>query len=151
MVVVKFSSLNELTILKFSASNRTAHERLTQIDVDPGGRKFFKSAVSRKWIQRGHCAVALADPPDGGDGAELLAKHVREARAGATKDLRRLLEDYERRLILQALEAADGHQRRAAQSLGLRPSTLSHRMKRLGVRRSVQIAWPAGDASEGDI
>lgn len=50
------------------------------------------------------------------------------------KDLRELLDDYERRLILLALDAAGGHQRRAAASLGILPSTLSEKMKRLGLR-----------------
>jgi DNA-binding NtrC family response regulator len=50
------------------------------------------------------------------------------------KDLRELLDDYERKLILLALDAAGGHQRRAAASLGILPSTLSEKMKRLGLR-----------------
>jgi len=41
--------------------------------------------------------------------------------------------DYERRLILAALAASEGHQRRAAQSLGLLPTTLHEKMKRLGI------------------
>jgi DNA-binding NtrC family response regulator len=57
------------------------------------------------------------------------------------KDLKGLLDDYERKLILLALDASGGHQRRAAASLGLLPSTLSQKMKRLGVRRRVQVAW----------
>lgn len=50
------------------------------------------------------------------------------------KNLRSLLDDYERKLILLALDAAGGHQRRAAASLGVLPSTLSEKMKRLGLR-----------------
>jgi len=61
------------------------------------------------------------------------------------KDLKSLLDDYERKLILLALDAAGGHQRRAAASLGLLPSTLSQKMKRLGVRRRVQVAWTTED------
>jgi len=57
------------------------------------------------------------------------------------KDLKSLMDDYERKLILLALDAAGGHQRRAAASLGLLPSTLSQKMKRLGVRRTVKVAW----------
>lgn len=76
------------------------------------------------------------------------AEEIRETRAGARKDLRHLLDDYERRLILTALDAADGHQRRAAASLGLQPSTLSQKMKRLGVRRRVQVAWPGREDDE---
>ncbi len=53
---------------------------------------------------------------------------------GRRKDLRSLLDDYERKLILLALDAAGGHQRRAAASLGILASTLSEKMKRLGLR-----------------
>jgi DNA-binding NtrC family response regulator len=61
------------------------------------------------------------------------------------KDLRGLLDDYERKLILLALDAAGGHQRRAAASLGILPSTLSEKMKRLGLRTSAR-EWPASGA-----
>jgi DNA-binding NtrC family response regulator len=48
--------------------------------------------------------------------------------------LRELLEDYERSLIISALNAADSNQRRAAAALGVLPSTLCEKMKRLGLR-----------------
>ena len=51
-----------------------------------------------------------------------------------TRGLRELLEAYERQLIMDALEASDGHQRRAAAALGVLPSTLCEKMKRLGIR-----------------
>ncbi len=47
--------------------------------------------------------------------------------------LKALLEDYERSLIREALEAAGGHQRRTAARLGLLPTTLHEKMKRLGL------------------
>jgi len=47
--------------------------------------------------------------------------------------LRDILADYERRLILAALRGQGGHQRRAARSLGVLPSTLVEKMKRLGI------------------
>jgi two-component system response regulator PilR (NtrC family) len=43
--------------------------------------------------------------------------------------------EYERNLIVNALAAAGGHQRRAAAALGIRPTTLNEKMKRLGLRR----------------
>lgn len=68
-----------------------------------------------------------------------------EAEASARrKDLRSLLDDYERKLILLALDAAGGHQRRAAASLGILPSTLSEKMKRLGLRTA--RAWSPPEA-----
>ena len=48
--------------------------------------------------------------------------------------LKDLVQEYERRLLLMALELAGGNQRRVASSLGLLPSTLSEKMKRLGLR-----------------
>jgi DNA-binding NtrC family response regulator len=47
--------------------------------------------------------------------------------------LKQMVLDYERRLIMAALSAADGHQRRAAQALGLLPTTLHEKVKRLGI------------------
>jgi DNA-binding NtrC family response regulator len=52
-----------------------------------------------------------------------------------TQDLDSLLDDYERKLISLALEATGGHQRRAAASLGIRPTTLSEKLRRLGMRQ----------------
>jgi len=54
---------------------------------------------------------------------------------GANQSLTSLIEDYERKLIVLALEAAGGHQRRAAASLGIRPTTLSEKLRRLGLRQ----------------
>ena len=48
--------------------------------------------------------------------------------------LKDLVQEYERQLLLMALELAGGNQRRVAASLGLLPSTLSEKMKRLGLR-----------------
>jgi DNA-binding NtrC family response regulator len=50
------------------------------------------------------------------------------------KDLRTLLEDYERSLILEALAATGGNQRQAAFALGVLPTTLHEKLKRLGLR-----------------
>ena len=50
------------------------------------------------------------------------------------------LRQYERDLIVNALEAVGGHQRRAAAALGIRPTTLNEKMKRLGLRRDSQAA-----------
>jgi hypothetical protein len=49
-------------------------------------------------------------------------------------DLRKLLDAYERSLILAALGAVGGRQRSAAQLLRILPSTLCEKMKRLGIR-----------------
>ena len=49
--------------------------------------------------------------------------------------LKALLDAYERRLIGEALAASNGNQRRAAAALGLLPTTLHEKMKRLGLLR----------------
>lgn len=66
--------------------------------------------------------------------------------------LKSLLERYEREIIEAALSASAGNQRRAAAALGLLPTTLHEKMKRLGLlRRSSPspeaLATPAGVAS----
>jgi DNA-binding NtrC family response regulator len=47
--------------------------------------------------------------------------------------LKSLMRAYEKELILMALNASGWHQRRAAASLGILPTTLHEKMKRLGL------------------
>ncbi len=54
---------------------------------------------------------------------------------GNQTHLKDLLEAYERRLIVDALAASGGHQRRTAARLGILPTTLHEKMKRLGLLR----------------
>ncbi len=60
---------------------------------------------------------------------------------GSRATLKAMLEAYERRIIEGALEAAIGNQRRAARALGVLPTTLHEKMKRLGLlsRRTSQV------------
>ena len=58
------------------------------------------------------------------------------------RDLKALVNEYERQLILSALGATRGHQRRAARCLGISPSSLHEKMKRLGIK--VLPSWTAG-------
>jgi len=67
----------------------------------------------------------------------------------ASLNLKTLLDAYERQLIQTALSAAAGNQRRAAASLGLLPTTLHEKMKRLGlVKRPPAASSP--DAAQGE-
>ena len=50
-------------------------------------------------------------------------------------NLKDLVREFERQLIEAALAASAGNQRRAAASLGLLPTTLHEKMKRLGLLR----------------
>jgi DNA-binding NtrC family response regulator len=54
---------------------------------------------------------------------------------GGRTGLKALMEDYERSLIMDALQASGGHQRRTAARLGILPTTLHEKMKRLGLLR----------------
>jgi len=61
------------------------------------------------------------------------------------RTLKARVEAYERRLIMVALERAGGNQHRAAQVLGVRPTTLNEKLKRLGigvVRHVVDLERP---------
>jgi DNA-binding NtrC family response regulator len=77
-----------------------------------------------------------------------LAASVAEERP----DLKSQLLAYERRLITAALAECGGNQRRAARQLGVLPTTLHEKMKRLGLRaeaflpQDVRPAVPAGAA-----
>jgi DNA-binding NtrC family response regulator len=55
--------------------------------------------------------------------------------AGSRPTLKSLLEAYERDLIQEALRSSGGNQRRAARTLGVLPTTLHEKMKRLGLLR----------------
>jgi DNA-binding NtrC family response regulator len=74
--------------------------------------------------------------------------HGMGARAPMTS-LRQLVEDYERRLILAALERARGNQRRAAAELGCLPTTLNEKMRRLGLRACDKPPASGSDAGSG--
>jgi DNA-binding NtrC family response regulator len=54
--------------------------------------------------------------------------------------LKHLIEAYERQLIETALQATAGNQRRAAAQLGVLPTTLHEKMKRLGLLRRSEPA-----------
>jgi DNA-binding NtrC family response regulator len=51
----------------------------------------------------------------------------------AQRPLKDLVADYERQLITEALAATGGNQRRAAAALGVLPTTLHEKLKRLGL------------------
>jgi len=63
------------------------------------------------------------------------------------ESLKERVADYERQLIQSALDASSGNQRRAAAALGLLPTTLHEKMKRLGLLRR-QVLSSEGMAGE---
>jgi DNA-binding NtrC family response regulator len=62
-------------------------------------------------------------------------------------NLKALVEDYERRLIEEALGQSAGNQRRAAVALGVLPTTLHEKIKRLGLRHVSQPIDPFASAA----
>jgi hypothetical protein len=71
----------------------------------------------------------------------------------ACADLRSLLEEYERSLILAALGAVGGRQRSAAALLRILPTTLNEKMKRLGIERHRphRVAPPGEDEAYASL
>lgn len=75
----------------------------------------------------------------------------------AAVNLKRLVDDFERKLILEALERTRGNQRRAAAELGVLPTTLNEKMRRHGLRAcdrpgQVSVASAAStDVRSGDV
>jgi DNA-binding NtrC family response regulator len=78
-------------------------------------------------------------------GADLLPEEIRSGADGARPDVRQILDEgelsymdtvarFERELIEETLRRANGVQRRAARILGIRPTTLNEKIKRLGVK-----------------
>ena len=57
---------------------------------------------------------------------------------GSRATLKDLVEAYERHVIEDALRATHGNQRRAARALGVLPTTLHEKMKRLGLLRRAE-------------
>jgi transcriptional regulator with GAF, ATPase, and Fis domain len=64
------------------------------------------------------------------------------------RPLKEMGEDYERKIVLMALELSHWNQRRAASSLGLLPSTLSEKTKRFGLRRVREDGAAPGPSNE---
>ena len=65
-------------------------------------------------------------------------------------NLKEMVKEFERQLIEEALAATAGNQRRAAASLGLLPTTLHEKMKRLGLlRRPLSAAIEPEPAATG--
>jgi DNA-binding NtrC family response regulator len=65
---------------------------------------------------------------------EMTSPDMTSREVAAPRTFKDRVDEYERALILSALAEAGGHQRRAAASLGILPTTLCEKMKRLGLR-----------------
>lgn len=74
-------------------------------------------------------------------------EHVHSS--GSRPTLKVMVEAYERRIIEEALQAARGNQRRAAGVLGVLPTTLHEKMKRLGLLHHANEGRAAQAPAEG--
>src|SRR5689334_9812110 len=92
--------------------------RIPQDGGFPGGRRPHAGNHPMSVIERGAFMSELAQTLSIPEGQTLKDR----------------VQEYERQLLLMALELAGWNQRRVAASLGLLPSTLSEKMKRLGLR-----------------
>jgi DNA-binding NtrC family response regulator len=100
----------------------------------PGNVRELENAIER--------AVVLA-PDSGGITPDLFPRrvlgssHVSFDKPGLLENgttLRDLVRDYEKNLIMNALEKADWNQKKAASLLRVKPSTLNEKLKRLNIK-----------------
>jgi DNA-binding NtrC family response regulator len=79
----------------------------------------------------------------------MLAIEEKQDVAAEPMTLKRLVSDYERSLIVEALAATSGNQRRAAALLQVLPTTLHEKMKRLGLTgaRPEDEGWAEDEAT----
>ncbi len=99
----------------------------------PGNVRQLRNVVER--------AVLLG--PAGEIGLDSLPEEILQPRAAAAvpglppgSTFEDAVSEYERALIRWALDESGGVQRRAAERLGLRPTTLNEKIKRLGIREA---------------
>ena len=125
----KFGRQNDKTGLSLTAEALALLERYHW----PGNVRELENVIER--------AVVLASASE--IGAGLIPDAVRNAPAFALPDVdlppdglpfKKVVEGVEVRLITQALEAAGGVQKRAAELLQVKPSTLNEMIKRSGIR-----------------
>ncbi len=104
----------------------------------PGNVRELENAIER--------AVVLA-PPDGVIRADLIHEYIDprpldESRLPSppigSMSLKEMVSQFQRRLILRALEQCDGVQKDAAELLGVKPTTLNEMIKRYGIREEMK-------------
>jgi two-component system response regulator PilR (NtrC family) len=142
-------------LVKYGQDNDKTSLELTAEALDvmmeyhwPGNVRELENVIER--------AVVLATGPR--IGAELIPEHVRTAPAFQIPkfvvppegiSFKDVITNVEKRLIESTLEAAGGVQKRAAELLGIKPTTLNEMIKRyeIGVRRGRKNA-PGGEDDE---
>ena len=135
--------LVEYFLDKYSQENDRINMRVEPAAVDllrsfdwPGNVRELENAIER--------AVVLA-PPDGVIRSELLEEHIDPPPMGTaalpnpalgSAPLKEMVGEFQKRLILRALEQSDWVQKDAAALLDVKPTTLNEMIKRYGIRKS---------------
>ena len=134
--------LVEHFIHKYRAENSKPARRFTpeamQLLLDyrwPGNVRELENAVERAVVLSTKEEMDAALLPD-----DIARPHLLTETPGEERSLFDIVEDYERRVILDALDRSEGSQTDAAKRLQVPLSTLNQKVKRLGipVRRSRQ-------------
>ena len=139
--------LVEHFIQKYRAQNSAPARRFTLealqvlLDYDwPGNVRELENAVERAIVLSSGEEMDAALLPD-----DIARPHLLGGPALAQRSLFAIVDDYERRVILDALDRSQGSQTHAAKLLQIPLSTLNQKVKRLGilVRRNVPGDGPA--------
>jgi two-component system response regulator PilR (NtrC family) len=140
---------------KYGEENKKADLELMPESLDvltdygwPGNVRELENVIER--------AVVLTTGPR--IGPELIPEHVRKAPAFHTPafvlppegiSFKDVITDFEKRLIESTLEAAGGVQKRAAELLHVKPTTLNEMIKRYDINPRRKRAPEAGDDESG--
>jgi transcriptional regulator with PAS, ATPase and Fis domain len=101
----------------------------------PGNVRELQNVIERAVLLGKGTTVGLHDLP-----GHLTAGYPAAARPAAGRTLKKALEDPERQIILNVLEANNWNRNQTADSLGINRTTLYKKMKRLGLDRPVYAA-----------
>lgn len=96
----------------------------------PGNVRELENLIEMLVVMKGGGTIELADLPEKFQGSEGKETAPAEVRFIEGMDFNAMIMEYERRLILQALERCGGVKNKAAQLLGLKRTTLVEKLKR---------------------
>jgi len=92
----------------------------------PGNVRELQNAIERAVVLSKGSVLTPRDFPQGMQGDDQICLQIPE-KGGSLTDI---LEDLERQLIIQTLQREDGSQTRAAETLGIKRTTLRYKMEK---------------------
>jgi len=95
----------------------------------PGNVRELQNAIERAVVLSKGTVLTPRDFPQGLQGDDQICLQLPEKGGSLTE----ILEDLERQLILQTLQREDGSQTRAAETLGIKRTTLRYKMEKYGM------------------